>query len=234
MVIAVVDISAFGELYCLAQADPWILTPHGLWIAAGVSSALLASVLMLTCRDLKRLVALSSIEDFGFLILCIVCAGPLGETGALLGAAAHALGKALLFISLSSPEAAGQLDKQQGGLAACYPLSAVGFVVGMLTVLGIPPTFGFAGRWRVYEIAAQAGPALLLPLVMAEAFALIAFVRALTSVWWGAAATAPLMPHRAAATAPLMPRRVAAPAPPVPYRVATVMPFVAHSASRGV
>jgi formate hydrogenlyase subunit 3/multisubunit Na+/H+ antiporter MnhD subunit len=183
---------------------------------------------------LKRLVALSSIEDFGFLILCIVCAGPLGETGALLGAAAHALGQALLFISLSSPEAAGQLDKQQGGLAACYPLSAVGFVVGMLTVLGIPPTFGFAGRWRVYEIAAQAGPALLLPLVMAEAFALIAFVRALTSVWWGAAATAPLMPHRAAATAPLMPRRVAAPAPPVPYRVATVMPFVAHSASRGV
>jgi len=234
MVIAVVDISAFGELYCLAQADPWILTPHGLWIAAGVSSALLASVLMLTCRYLKRLVALSSIEDFGFLILCIVCAGPLGETGALLGAAAHALGKALLFISLSSPEAAGQLDKQQGGLAACYPLSAVGFVVGMLTVLGIPPTFGFAGRWRVYEIAAQAGPALLLLLVVAEAFALIAFVRALTSVWWGAAAAAPLIPLGAAAAKPLMPRRVTAPAPPVPYRVVTVLPLSAHSASRGV
>jgi NADH:ubiquinone oxidoreductase subunit 2 (subunit N) len=56
----------------------------------------------------------------------------------------------------------------------------------MLAVLGIPPTLGFIGRWRIYETAAQEGKVWLAVLVAASMIALIAYVRALTGTWWGA------------------------------------------------
>jgi multicomponent Na+:H+ antiporter subunit D len=64
-------------------------------------------------------------------------------------------------------------------------LSATGFLFGMLAMLGVPPMLGFAARWRLYETAAQAGPAVLLAFVLSSALALIAYTLALTRFWWG-------------------------------------------------
>ena len=185
LVIAVLDIAAFGELYLLSQSDPWLMSPNGLWLGAAVASALLASILMLTQRNLKRLLALSTIEDMGFLTLGVVSAGKIGMEGAIIGAAVHALAKALLFISLSAPEADGVLSTDSRGLAARYPLSATAFLVGMLAVLGIPPTLGFSGRWRLFETASQSGRWVLLAFVLSSMFALLSYVLALGRVWWG-------------------------------------------------
>jgi formate hydrogenlyase subunit 3/multisubunit Na+/H+ antiporter MnhD subunit len=55
----------------------------------------------------------------------------------------------------------------------------------MLAMLGIPPTMGFIGRWRLYETAAQIGPCPLTIFILSSIFALIAYVLALTGVWWG-------------------------------------------------
>lgn len=185
LVIAVLDIGAFGELYCAAQANPWLITSHGIWLVAAIGSALLGAVLMLTEKNLKRLLAFSTVEDMGFLLLGLASASHIGVQGAMFGAAVHALAKALLFVSLSAPEADGALSKGSTGLAARYPISAAGFLAGMLAVLGVPPTFGFIGRWRLYEAAAQAGPRLLALFVLASMLALLAYVRALTRFWWG-------------------------------------------------
>jgi NADH:ubiquinone oxidoreductase subunit 2 (subunit N) len=64
-------------------------------------------------------------------------------------------------------------------------VSAAGFLIGMLAVLGIPPTIGFAGRWRIYETAAQLGTGWLTVMILSSMLALIAYVRALTGMWWG-------------------------------------------------
>jgi multicomponent Na+:H+ antiporter subunit D len=149
---------------------------------------LLASILMLAQRNLKRLLALSTIEDMGFLTLGVVAAGKIGMEGAMIGAAVHALAKALLFLSLSAPEADGALTNESRGLASRYPLSATGFLFGMLAVLGVPPTLGFAGRWRLYETASQAGPWVLSAFVLSSMFALLAYALALGRFWWGPAA----------------------------------------------
>ena len=45
------------------------MTPHKLWMALAVTSALLCSFLMLAQTNLKRLLALSTIEDIGFLVM---------------------------------------------------------------------------------------------------------------------------------------------------------------------
>lgn len=187
LIIAVIDIAAFGELYCLAQENPWLLAPRSVLLSVAILSALVASFLMLSQRNLKRLLALSTIEDMGFLLLGLTAGSKLSMQGALAGAAVHALAKALLFLSLSTPEADGALEGKVAGLAARYPVSAAGFLVGMLTVLGVPPTFGFTGRWRLYDSAMQMGACPLTLFILSSMFALLAYVRALSTFWWGPA-----------------------------------------------
>jgi len=189
VIIAVVDMAAFGELYLVAQAHPELLLPHELWIGAAIASSLLASLLMLTQRNVKRLLALSTIEDMGFLLLGVTVASEMSLRGALIGATVHALAKALLFISISAPEADGKLTDDARGLASRYPVSAAGFLAGMLAMLGVPPLLGFAGRWRLYQTAAQTSPWLLAAFVLCSMFALIAYVLCLTRCWWGSAET---------------------------------------------
>ncbi len=185
VIVAVVDMAAFGELYLVAQAHSEFFAPRDVWIGAALASSLLASLLMLTQRNLKRLLALSSIEDIGFLLLGVTSASELGLRGALFGATVHALAKALLFISLSAPEADGALTDDARGLASRYPVSAAGFLAGMLAMLGVPPLLGFAGRWRLYQTAATTSHWLLAGFIVSSMFALLAYVLCLTRCWWG-------------------------------------------------
>jgi multicomponent Na+:H+ antiporter subunit D len=187
LIIAVVDMAAFGELYILAQVSPWTLSPQGLWLGLAAATALIASLLMLSQRSLKRLLVLSTVEDCGFLLLGIASANALGYSGVLVAAATHSLAKALLFACLSAPEAAGELNDECTGLTSRYPVSGFGFLFGMLAMLGVPPTLGFIGRWRLYETALQLNPLLLAVFVLSSIFALIAYVLALTRNWWGTA-----------------------------------------------
>jgi multicomponent Na+:H+ antiporter subunit D len=187
LIIAVVDMAAFGEFFAAVQASPWLLAPQGWWLGAAAATSLLAALLMLTQRSLKRLLVLSTAEDVGFLLLGVASASALGADGALLAAMTHALAKALLFICLSAPEDSGALEGEHTGLAIHYPVSAFGFLFGMLAMLGVPPTLGYIGRWRLYESALQISPLLLAAFILSSILALVAYVLALTGIWWGPA-----------------------------------------------
>jgi multicomponent Na+:H+ antiporter subunit D len=190
LIIAVVDMAAFGELYIAVHASPGMFTPTGLWLGLAAATSFFAALLMLTQRSLKRLLVLSTVEDVGFLLLGLSAATALGTTGALLAAVTHALAKALLFTCLSGPEAAGALEGNQTGLISRYPVSAFGFLFGMLAMLGIPPTLGFIGRWKLYETAVQIGWPLAAIFILSSILALVAYVLALTGIWWGPASDA--------------------------------------------
>jgi len=185
LIVGVVDMAAFGELYVAAQASPGSLTPTALWLGVAAGTSFIAALLMLSQRSLKRMLVLSTVEDVGFLLLGLASASALGTSGVLFAAATHALAKALLFACLSGPEAAGALDGQHSGLVTRYPLSAFGFLFGMLAMLGIPPMLGYLGRWRLYETALQISPLLLAVFILSSVLALIAYVLALTRIWWG-------------------------------------------------
>jgi NADH:ubiquinone oxidoreductase subunit 5 (subunit L)/multisubunit Na+/H+ antiporter MnhA subunit len=184
MIIAVVDMAAFGEFWTHVPEIPSFVTPQWLLLAAAGATSLIAALLMLTQKSLKRLLVLSTIEDAGFLLLGVASATELGMKGAMIAAATHALAKALLFTCLSAPENAGELDLL-GGLTARFPVSGFGFLFGMLAMLGVPPLLGFAGRWRLYESALIIHPALAAVFILSSIFALIAYVLALTQQWWG-------------------------------------------------
>jgi len=185
LVIAVIDVAAFGEFYVTAQVSPNLISPHGFLLCFAAATSLLASLLMLTQRSLKRLLVLSTVEDIGFLLLGVASAESLGLSGALFAACTHSLAKALLFACLAGPEAAGELNGAPIALAMRYPVSAFGFLFGMLAMLGVPPSLGYIGRWRLYETALHISPIFLAAFVLSSIFALIAYVLALTTAWWG-------------------------------------------------
>jgi multicomponent Na+:H+ antiporter subunit A len=184
LVVAVVDVAAFGELLTLRIAEPALFAPGAPWLALGVASAVLGALLGMAQRELKRLLAFSTIQDMGLLVVAAALAGEHGVAGAALGAGVHAVGKALLFASVAAPEAEGAPLLDARGLAVRHPVAAAGFLVGALSVLGVPPTVGFSAHWRVFS-ALAGSPALLAVLSGAAMLSVAVYARAVALFWWG-------------------------------------------------
>jgi NADH:ubiquinone oxidoreductase subunit 5 (subunit L)/multisubunit Na+/H+ antiporter MnhA subunit len=185
LIVAVVDVAAFGELQTLRAAAPALFAPATPWLIVGVLSALGGGALMLAQRDVKRLLAFSTIEDMGVLLLGVTLGGDLGTAGAGLGLAVHALAKALLFSSLSFAEVMGPVTLGSRGLSVRFPVAGAGFLLGALAVLGVPPTLGYAAHWRLYSAAASTSPLLLGVLMLSTAMALLSYARVVACCWWG-------------------------------------------------
>ena len=114
-------------------------------------------------RDLKRLLAYSSIENIGIIALGLglalvgrASARPdlvaLGLGGALLHVWNHALFKPLLFLGAGAVlHATGtrQMDRL-GGLAKLMPRTAGAFLVGAVAISGLPPLNGFMSELLLY------------------------------------------------------------------------------------
>lgn len=202
LIVSVVDIAAFGELAHLRLTAPWVFNDYTtLWLAVALLSMLGGALLALAQSNLKRMLAFSTIDDMGYMILGVAVGSSVGLTGAVLAALAHALFKVLLFGSV------GVVEHRRGraitladrGLATSYPLSAAVYIVGALGILGVPPLFGFVGRWRLYMAGVQFG-GIWLAVVMATAtaIALLYYARSIHQIWLGQGdtdnAAEPLLP----------------------------------------
>ena len=190
LVIAIVDVAAFAEVLTLRGAEPGLFANPTPWLVLAVATAICGAVLALAQRDLKRVLAFSTITDMGLLTAGVVLGGQYGLPGAMLGAAVHAIGKALLFASVAGPEAEGERLRNARGLASRHPLAGTGFVIGALAVLGVPPTLGYAGHWRIF-VAASANPYLLAALAGTAMLSVAMYGRAFALFWWGPPDTPP-------------------------------------------
>ena len=133
-------------------------------LAAGAVSAVGGVTYALFEHELKRLLALHSIENVGIIMLglgaCLVLrargdqfwAG-LALAAALLHTLNHAVFKALLFLGAGSIEhAAGSLRLDRlGGLLRRMPWTGWAFLVGAMAIAGLPPLNGFASEWLTLQ-----------------------------------------------------------------------------------
>ena len=125
----------------------------------GILSMVVAALLALGQKDMKRMLAYSSISQVGYIILGIGLGTPLGILGGLFHLFNHAVAKGLLFLTSGSVQMATgtrNLD-EMGGLAKRMPLTAATNLVGSLSIAGVPPLGGFWSKLIIIMALVQAG-----------------------------------------------------------------------------
>jgi hydrogenase-4 component B len=135
----------------------------GLLAVAGLASALMGISIASAQKDIKRLLAYSSIENLGLIMAGVGVAlvgqttgnprlAHLGLAGALFHVLNHSLFKPLLFFCAGSVmHATGTRDMDRmGGLARRMPLSAALALAGAVAICGLPPFNGFASEFLLY------------------------------------------------------------------------------------
>jgi hydrogenase-4 component B len=178
-------------------------------LAVGALSSVGGVVYALFQHDLKRLLALHSIENVGIIVLglgaCLVlrargddawAAFALGA--ALLHTVNHAVFKSLLFLGAGAFErATGSLELDRlGGLLRRMPWTAGAFLVGAMAIAGLPPLNGFASEWLTLQALLHvtasgqigdgiAGALALAVLAATAALALFCFVKVVGLVLLG-------------------------------------------------
>jgi multicomponent Na+:H+ antiporter subunit D len=147
-----IGICALIRLLCtvLIPAPAELLTMVG-WIAllSMVSGVLGAAYHW----DMRRILAFHSISQVGYMLLAIALASPAGEAAAIFFTLHHSLVKAGLFLTAALVfRQAGHYDLRRiGGLYAAKPALAAMFLLLALSLVGIPPSSGFWGKYLIVK-----------------------------------------------------------------------------------
>lgn len=172
-------------------------------IVVGIVSVLYGALVALAQTDLKRMIAYTSVNHMGYVVLAVGAAGVAGGTdaqarevavtGALTQMVSHGLITAALFLLAGVLRArAGTYDMGSfGGIAAVAPRFAVLFAVGAFASLGLPGFSGFIAEFQIFAGAIGTVPwtALALPgILVTAALFLLATQRLLTGPVRGKAA----------------------------------------------
>jgi len=135
-----------GVLYELAPTSAAVVA------VVGALTALYAATIALGQRDIKRVLAYSTISQLGYMFLGV---GVAAYVGGIFHLMTHAFFKALLFLGAGSVIHA-MADEQDmakmGGLRKVMPITFATMVIAWLAISGIPP---FAGFWSKDEILAS-------------------------------------------------------------------------------
>jgi hydrogenase-4 component B len=184
-------------------------------LAFGAVSAVLGVSYALAERDIKRLLAYSSVENVGIILMGVgvgmigVASGQpvlaaLGLLAAFYHLLNHAVFKSLLFLGAGAVISRLQTKDmaQMGGLLRLMPWTGLAFLIGALSICAIPPLSGFVSEWFTYQslfVAARDGALLLrlaapmaaAALAIASALALMSFVKAFGVAFSGEPRSAP-------------------------------------------
>jgi multicomponent Na+:H+ antiporter subunit D len=124
----------------------------GLLTTVGVISALAGALLALAQDDLKRLLAYDTVSQVGIMIIGLATGTAAGVAGGIYHLVNHALFKALLFLcagAIVHRTGATKLS-EMGGLARRMPVIAGAFVLGAVSIAGIPPFNGYVSLSLVH------------------------------------------------------------------------------------
>jgi hydrogenase-4 component F len=137
-------------------------------IAFGLLSLVVAAAFVLSQTDLKRLLAYSSVEHMGLLVLGLGIGGA-GVYGSALHLMNNALAKGVLFLAVGNvvlatgTSASGALR----GLGRTLPVSAALLVVGLFAATGSPPFAPFVSEFIILQAALSGGHVILAFIVVA-------------------------------------------------------------------
>ena len=146
-----VSIEAFG-----AQPGAW----QQIVIFAALLSIVIGALGAIGQDNIKRLLAYSSINNVGFMLIGLACANENGAAAMLVYLAIYiVMSVAAFVIVLMLRDAHGEAVESiaaLGGLSKTRPMLALAMAAAMFSLAGVPPLFGFWGKFVVFQAAVQA------------------------------------------------------------------------------
>jgi len=179
-------------VYLMVRIAPLLAHAPGLSMVVygiGVLTAFVAASMALVERDIKRVLAFSTVSQLGFMMAAI---GSGGASAAYFHLLTHAFFKALLFLAAGSLiHAVATNDMfRMGRLARPMPVTAACFAIGGLALAGVVPTAGFFSKDEVLAAVLAGGHPV--------GFAILLLTAALTAFYIGRAFFVAMMGDREA------------------------------------
>ncbi|MGQ9823718.1 MAG: NADH-quinone oxidoreductase subunit L [Desulfotomaculales bacterium] len=165
--MVVAGVYLVGRVMFLFEGIPSVME---LVAVTGGFTALFAATIAVTQREIKRILAYSTISQIGYMMLAL-------GVGSLSAGAfhlwTHAFFKALLFLGAGSVLVALHHKSdvwEMGGLLKKMPVTGTTFLVGCLAIAGIPPLAGFWSKDEILAAALDSGHYVLFAMAALTAF----------------------------------------------------------------
>jgi multicomponent Na+:H+ antiporter subunit D len=138
---------AFGRMHLDAVLMPLALM-----------AMFVASTVAILQTDLKRMLAYSSVAQVGYMVLGLSFASQSGLTGGIVHMFNHALMKSGLFLCIACMVLQLGSSKLEDlrGVGRRMPWTSAAFVIGGLSLIGVPLTGGFVSKWFLVSAALEA------------------------------------------------------------------------------
>ncbi|HWJ72078.1 MAG TPA: monovalent cation/H+ antiporter subunit D family protein [Kaistia sp.] len=174
----------FGVFGIHVELGPISVT--GVLIVLSLGAMFVASAAAVFQRDVKRLLAFSSVAQIGYITLGLALANPAGLTGAFLHIVNHALMKGAAFMAIGAVLlrcGSSRLD-DLAGIGRTMPATAVALTIAGLGLIGVPGTSGFVSKWYLVLGAFDDGKGWLAFLIVASSVIAVLYVGRILEVVW--------------------------------------------------
>ncbi len=137
----------FG-LYLFPEAAVW---SRSLWLTLAVIGIIYGAIAATMQKDLKRLVAYSSVAHLGFIVLGTFAITTQAITGSVLQMVNHGVSTGALFllVGMIYERRKTRQIAELGGIQKVAPIFAAGFMIVMLSSIGVPGLNGFIGEYLI-------------------------------------------------------------------------------------
>jgi len=156
-------------------------------IVLGAFSAIFAAIMMNVQKDIKRLIAYSTIVHMGYIASAIGLGTSLGVEASLFHIVNHAIAKALMFLAagIFIQVAGSRMIEDLSGIGKRVPIATFAFAISTFSLVGIPPLNVFYSKLLLFTAYMEYNIGLSIIMVISSIIALIAYIRVLYKILWG-------------------------------------------------
>ncbi len=172
-----VGIYIFGiDFLAETGASDWLI-----WLAA--YSIIAASVVAMTKDNLKARLAYSTISQLSYITLGVALATSMGVMGGGLHMVTHAMGKITLFMCAGSIYVVTHKTEisQMTGLGRRMPVTFIAFLIGSLSIIGLPPFAGSWSKWLLILASADTGELIIIGVLLISSLLNVAYLMPLVA-----------------------------------------------------